>query len=147
MDIMEPIMEPIEKPRMKLLILPERLAICRLDRDAAIPDWACSQGTSFYSITRTPHELSIVCLEEDVPAGVECDGGWRVIGSLGPLGFTLTGLVEGLAEPLAVAGITIFYISTYNSDFCMVKDSELHIALLALANQGHEIVRGSEQGR
>jgi uncharacterized protein len=73
MDIMEPIMEPMERPRMRLLILPERLAVCRLDRDLSIPDWACGNGNSFCSITRTRHELSIVCPQESVPADVECD--------------------------------------------------------------------------
>jgi uncharacterized protein len=61
--------------------------------------------------------------------------------SQGPLGFTLTGLVESLAEPLAVAGISIFVISTYYTDFFMVKESELHIALLALKKEGHTILQ------
>ena len=118
----------------------EELAICQLDRDAPIPEWAC-RGGSLCSITRTPNELSIVCPQANVPAGVTCEPGWRALASEGPLGFSLTGLIETLAEPLAVAGITIFVISTYYTDYVMVKQHELHIAVLALKNAGH-VVRG-----
>lgn len=132
MDIEE---ETTERPQLELTLLAEPLAICQLDRDAPVPDWAC-QG-SFYSITRTPQELSIVCPQENVPAGVASEPGWRALCSKGPLGFTLTGLVESLAEPLAVAGISIFVISTFLTDYLMVKEHDLQIAILALKKAGH----------
>jgi len=127
--------ESMERPQLTLTIVDEPLAICRRERDAEIPQWAC-QG-DFYSITRTPHELSIVCPESNVPPDVESEPGWRALSSEGPLGFTLTGLVESLAEPLAVAGISIFVISTYYTDYLMVRENELEIAILALKNSGH----------
>ena len=127
--------EMIERPRLTMTLLPDRLAICQLDKDAPIPNWAC-RG-SLCSVTRTPNELSIVCPEANVPAGLPCDGDWRALGSEGPLGFTLTGTVETLAEPMAAAGISIFFISTYYTDYLMVKEKELQIAVLALRQAGH----------
>jgi hypothetical protein len=130
--------EVIERPRLTMTLLPDSLAICQLAKDAPIPDWA-SWG-SLCSITRTPDELSIVCPQANVPAGLPCDGEWRALGTDGPLGFTLTGTVETLAEPLATAGISIFFISTYYTDYLMVKQRELHIAILALRQAGHTVV-------
>lgn len=128
-----------ERPHLQLNLLPEPLAICRLDRDADPPDWACKG--SFCSMTRTPNELSIVCPEADVPADADCELGWRALCSEGPLGFAWTGLVETLAEPLAVAGISIFFISTYHTDYLMVKEEELQIAIMALEGSGHVVRR------
>jgi len=138
MDLDTDLENGVERPRLTMTLLPERLAICQLDKDASIPPWAC-QGATLCSITRTPNELSIVCPERNVPADVTCDGGWRALSSDGPLGFTLTGLVETLAEPLAVAGISIFVISTFYTDYVMVKEKELQIAVLALRNAGHAV--------
>lgn len=126
-----------EKPQLQLMVLPGRLAICRLDRDAEVPAWAWKG--SLRSITYTPNELSIICDETGVPDGVECEKGWRAISSQGPLGFVLTGLIDALAEPLAVAGISIFALSTYFTDYILVKESELPIALLALRRAGHVV--------
>ena len=127
--------EPIERPQLTLRLLPERLAICQLHRDAPFPTWACRGD--FYSLTLTPNELSIVCAEENVPADLPCDAGWRVLSSPGPWGFTLTGLVESLAEPLALAGISIFVVSTYTTDYVMVKQNDLNIAMVTLKAAGH----------
>lgn len=133
----------IKRPRLVLNILKEPLAVCQLEKDAPPPEWTCKG--SFCSMTRTPHELSVVCPEKNVPAGVECDRGWRVLSSEGPLGFTLTGLVETLAEPLAVAGISIFFISTFHTDYMMVKEEDLQVAIMALQNAGHTVQASAEQ--
>lgn len=89
----------------KLSIMKDTLAICRLDRDARLPQWAL--GSSFYSCTRTDSELSIVCLQEGVPADVLCEKGWRCLKVDGPLDFSLTGILTSLAAPLSAAGISI----------------------------------------
>ena len=130
--------QTIERPQLTLTLLPQTLAICRLDHDAPIPDWACR--SDFFSITRTPSELSIVCPQASVPAGVDREPDWRAFTSRGPLGFTLTGLIESLAEPLAVAGISIFAISTHETDYLLVKQTDLQIATLALKKAGHDLV-------
>ena len=134
--------EGLERPRLTLRVLSEPLAICRLPRDATLPEWACNGD--FCSMTRTPHELSIVCPERNVPADVPSDKGWRALSSEGPLGFTLTGLVETLAEPLALAGISIFFISTFHTDYVMVKEEELQVAILALETAGHKVIASGQ---
>ncbi|MBC7241442.1 MAG: ACT domain-containing protein [Anaerolineae bacterium] len=135
---MEEIESTEEAPKLRLTILPGRLAICQLERDAEIPSWVWTG--EICSVTRTPHELSIICAEDSVPEGVECEKGWRAISSEGPLGFTLTGLINALAEPLAVAGISIFALSTYFTDYVLVKENELQVAVLALKKAGHEVI-------
>jgi len=130
---------PAQRPRLVLNLLKQPLAVCRLDKDLALPDWAC-QG-AFCSMTRTPQELSVVCPEENIPPDAECETGWRAFSSEGPLGFAATGLVETLAEPLALAGISIFFISTFYTDYVMVKQEELQIAIMALESSGHTVRR------
>jgi len=128
-----------ERPQLVLSLLRQPLAICRLDKDSTPPDWACKG--SFCSMTRTPQEMSVVCPEENIPPDAECETGWRALSSEGPLGFAATGLVETLAEPLAVAGISIFFISTFYTDYVMVKEEELQIAIMALESAGHTVRR------
>ncbi len=79
-------------------------------------------------MTRTPDELSIICPQEKIPAGVLVERNWRVFKVKGPLGFVMTGIVASLAEPLAQANISIFYISTYETDYLMVEEKNLQIA-------------------
>ena len=112
--------------------MPGTFAICRLDRDAPIPEWA---HNGFFSITRTPDELSIICKEEIVPEQVLCEKGWRCLQVMGPLDFALTGILASLASPLAEAGISIFAISTYDTDYFLVK--ELNRAIAVLSKAGH----------
>lgn len=114
--------------------MPGTFAICRLDSDAPIPEWA---HIGFFSITRTPDELSIVCKEEIVPEGVTGEKGWRCLQVMGPLDFALTGILASLAAPLAEAGISIFAISTYDTDYFLVK--ELNRAIAVLSNSGHNV--------
>ncbi|HEX9074790.1 MAG TPA: ACT domain-containing protein, partial [Anaerolineae bacterium] len=104
---------------LTLSIVPGTFAICRLERAASIPEWA---HIGFFSTVRTPDELSIVCKEEIVPEGVLCEKGWYCLKVRGPLDFVLTGILASLAVPLAEAGISIFAISTYDTDYFLVKE-------------------------
>src|SRR6266705_1084636 len=94
-------LNPRHNPRalFTLTLLPERYAICRFDPNAAIPEWAAK--CEFVSISRTPDELSLVCLESNVTAGVACEPGWRILKCEGPLDYSLPGIIASLAEPLA----------------------------------------------
>ncbi len=121
----------MERTKLSLSILPKRLAVCRLEATAEIPAWAIS-GTGFYSITRTEEELSIVCLEGHVPEGIPSEKNWCAIKVMGPLDFSLTGILASLANPLADAGISIFAISTYDTDYLLVKADKLEEALALL---------------
>jgi hypothetical protein len=122
---------------LNLCVLPGRLAICRLAPDAPVPERPA--GAEFWSVTRTSDELSIVLPEEHVPAGGEAETGWRCLKVKGPLDFGLTGILASLATPLAKAGVSIFALSTYDTDYVLVKDSDLEEAKRALSAGGHRV--------
>jgi len=113
------------KPPIKLIlsVLPEKLGICHFSKNSSIPDWA--KNISFCSITRTKDELSIILPQEKIPAGVLFEKDWRAFKVAGPLGFSLTGIVASLSKPLAEAEISIFYISTYETDYLLVEEKNL----------------------
>ena len=125
---------------LKLLLLPDRFAVCRLEPDAAVPDWALSSSVGLRSITRTDDELSIVCGENDVPEGVKCESGWRAMRVAGTLDFSLSGVLASLATPLADAGVSIFAVSTFDTDYLLVRDDDVGRAVHALQAAGHEVL-------
>ena len=89
-------------------------------------------------MTRTEHEVSVVCRDHDVPEGESVDRGWTVLEMIGPLDFTLTGVIASLVEPLAAIEIPIFVISTFETDYVLVRSSDLARAADALEGAGHE---------
>jgi hypothetical protein len=125
--------------RLTLSVLPEELAVCRLDGDADIPPWAL--GSSFCSITRTADELSIVVRETIVPEGIQTERGWRALEVAGPLHFSMTGVLASLAVPLAEAGIPIFALSTFQTDYVLVNEENLKPAIDTLRLSGHTVQR------
>ena|SRR5439155_6590242 len=122
---------------MQLDLLAPPLAIVRLAPDADVPVWA-DRGP-LTSVTRTPSELSVVCAQEHVPPEVECERGWRALVVAGPLDFSLTGVLAALAQPLAEAEVPIFALSTYDTDYVLVREPQLDAAIEALAAAGHEV--------
>lgn len=110
--------------KLTLSILPEKLGICHLDKNSPIPSWAIEEK-KFSSISKTRDELSIVCPQDKIPGGVLVERDWRAFKVEGPLGFVLTGIVASLSEPLAKAKISIFYVSTYETDYLLVKEENL----------------------
>lgn len=123
---------------VSLQLLPENLAICRLKPDSQVPDWIMQ--SSFYSVTRTLDEVSVVCPEEFVPEGTEAERGWKVLRVEGPLAFSMTGVLACLTAPLAQAGISIFVLSTYDTDYLLVRDGDVASAIVALQGAGHTVV-------
>ncbi len=121
-----------------LHVLPDRLAVCRLPADSAIPGWAID--SPFFSVTRTPDELSVVCREGSVPMETKSEGGWRALQVAGPLDFALTGVLASIAAPLASAGVSIFAIATFDTDYVLVKEDHLAKATAALAAAGHTVI-------
>ena len=121
-----------------LSILSDTLAICRLSADEAVPDWAMIG--EFVSITHTAAELSIVCAAEHVPSDVKADRGWRALQVEGPLDFAMTGVLASLAAPLAQAQISIFAVSTFDTDYVLVKEPSLTLACEVLRQAGHVVV-------
>ncbi len=123
--------------KLSLLVLEETFAICSLKRDSPLPDWATS--SDFFSITRTFDELSIVCPQDKVPAGVDINKNWRCLKVQGPLGFSITGILSSLSMPLASEGVSIFVFSSYDTDHIMVKQYELDKAIEVLQKAGHTV--------
>ena len=111
-------------------------AICRLDPDVAIPDWA--QG-DFTSIARTRDELSVICRKEHVPDGVRCDAGWRCLRLVGQFDLSEIGVLAALTKPLAKANISVFVIGTFDTDYLMVRESSVDAAVKALEGAGHSM--------
>ncbi len=122
---------------LRLSVLEERLAVCRLDPPAEIPVWAT--GAPFFSATRTSDELSIVCPEEHVPPGITCELGWRALRFDGSFEFGLVGVLASVAVPLAESEVSILAIATYDTDYVLVEESQLDLATQALRERGHEV--------
>ena len=120
------------KSKLTLSILREQLAVCRLEANAKIPAWALNSD-SLSSITRTRDELSIVCLEANIPEGIKVEKNWRAFKVEGPLDFSLTGILASLANPLAEASISIFAISTFDTDYLLVRADKFEAAAKVLA--------------
>ena len=118
-----------DKERVSIAVLPGRLVIVRLGPEAAPPQLATG---SFLSITRTENELSIVCAEEHATGFEQIEKGWRALRVAGPIPFTVTGLLASIASPLSAAGIPIFVVSTFDTDYILVKEERLEEAILAL---------------
>ena len=125
-------------PPLKLKRLDGRMAVCRLSADSGLPHWATAAG--LFSVTRTPDELSVVCPEGNVPDGVRSEGGWRVLALEGPFEFSAVGVLASVAAPLAEAGVSIFALSTYDTDYVLVKEGQFDRAVSALRERGHEVL-------
>ena len=133
---------PVGRP-LSLSVLPYELAICRLPPDAGLPAWVDS--TPFCSLTRTDEELSLVCpayaIPPELPSDLLIERGWRALKVAGPLDFSMTGVLASLAFPLAQAGVSIFAISTYDTDYLLVRSDVLERAIQVLGESGHTVTR------
>lgn len=110
-------------------------AVCRLPAGAEFPGWAARGG--FWSVSRTPSELSVICEERFVPEGVTAQRGWACIQLDGTFPFDLTGVLASVVAPLAEAGIPVFALSTYDTDWVLTPGGKLEAAVRALQAAGH----------
>lgn len=122
---------------MKLTTMTQPLAIVRRPADAEIPEWA-SAG-AFVSTTRTAHELSIVCEAARVPADEQQYGPCAALEVAGPLDFSLVGIIASLTAPLAQAGLTVFVLSTYDTDYLLVRQQDFRAVQRVLQAHGHTV--------
>jgi hypothetical protein len=129
--------------RLELSLLTKRFAVARLAPEAAIPAWA-TQG-SFFSVTRTSDELSVVCEESRIPTSIQAQPGWRVFQVHGPFAFSEVGVMAALTAPLAVEQISVFVVSTYDTDYLLVNVGNLAPAITALERAGHTIHRSKPE--
>lgn len=130
--------------RLTLVPLDGVFAICRLEAGPPLPTWA--MAGEFVSITRTAEELSIVCPEAVVPAGVRCERGWQAWRIAGTFELnSAVGVLAAVAAPLAAAGVSLFAVSTFDTDYLLVKAENHARATEALRRHGHTV--GSVQER
>ena len=118
-------------------------AVCKLPAKAPIPEWA--QTGEFVSITRTVDELSIVCRQSNVPSDVpggdlHSDGSWTCFKLVGPFAFSEIGIMASFLAPLSGNSVPIFSLSTFDTDYVLIKEGFLGIALPTLQEAGHELV-------
>jgi hypothetical protein len=121
-----------------LKLLPGTFAICRLDASAPIPEWV--QG-ELVSITRTKDALSIVCDQEHVLPDVQAEWGWRCFQIVGQLDFSMVGIIASISTSLAQAGISVFVISTFDTDYFLVREADVIRAIEVLEEVGHSVQR------
>jgi hypothetical protein len=124
---------------LTLTLLPDRFAICRFPAEDPVPAWTAN-ARAFLTISRTPTELSIVADEDAVPDGIHAERGYRLLRVEGPLPLDLVGVFVALGGPLAQAGVPIFPIATYDTDYVFVRDEALTTAVDALSAAGHAVV-------
>ncbi len=122
---------------MIFTLLPDTLAIVRLPPTDEIPAWA-TRG-SFVSITRTADELSIVCREAAIPAGSHADRGWQCLKLDGPIPLNTVGVAAEFTSILARAGISVFPIATYDTDYVLVRGDTVERTIEALRTAGHSV--------
>ena len=114
------------------------LGVCRLEGSTQIPNWAKGD---FLSVTKTANELSIVCCQKYIPENVKCERVWRYFRIEETLDFSLIGILASLSGTLARQGISLFAISTYDTDYILVKEKDLAKAIEALTQAGHRIIK------
>jgi hypothetical protein len=124
--------------KLRLRRIQERFAICKLPPDDSFPPWAVS-GV-IWSVTRTPTELSLVCVQANLPAGFAAERDWRALQVVGPLPFEMVGVLASVAAPLADAGVSIFAISTVETDFILVREQSFEKACQILVQGGHLVL-------
>ncbi len=123
---------------LNLELLASAFAVVRLDANEPVPAWA--RGGVLWSITQTAEELSIVCASERVPPGLRTEGPFRALKVRGPLDMAMTGVLASIADPLAAAGVSIFALSTFDTDYVFLPEAKVEAALSALGLAGHEVV-------
>jgi uncharacterized protein len=122
---------------MRLAVVEGEFGVARLAANDPAPEWAHGSITC---LTRTADELSIVCAAGAIPVAVRAERGWRCLRVVGTLDFSLTGVLSSIVGPLAAANISVFALSTYDTDYLLVRGQRLAAAIDALRAAGHEVL-------
>jgi hypothetical protein len=126
-----------DSPPLTLLEVVGRFAVCKLPPGSAVPAWATAGDV--FTVTRTGDELSVVCRQEVVPAGTQAEVEWRCLRVAGAMPFTLVGVLASLTTPIAKAGVGVFAVSTFDTDYLLVKAERFPKAVAALRGAGHTV--------
>ncbi len=127
----------MQAKRLFLTLLPERFGICRFDPNTPVPNWALT--SPFFSVTRTPEEISVVCYEGLIPEETPYEKGWRCLKVEGPIDFSETGILSSLIQPLAREDVSIFALSTYDTDYLLIKEGNLPRTIEILSVEGFSV--------
>lgn len=122
-----------------LLLLPERYGVVRLEPGTEL-NTKGGQTTDLLAVIHTPEETTVVCLERIIPKSRLAEKGWRALKIAGKLDFSLVGVLASLLNPLAETGVSVYTLSTYSTDFILIKGRQLEKAIQVLRNMGHEII-------
>lgn len=125
--------------KLGFTILKDAYCICRSGKDSRIPD--LPENTAFYSVTITADELSIVCKQSEIKSddNVRIDRDWRIFRINGMLDLSITGIIAGISELLSEDRIPIFVISTFDTDYMLVKNENMNRTITLLQNEGHTV--------
>jgi uncharacterized protein len=126
-------MEPI---RIRIELKSARYTLVRLPADAPIPAWVTGH---FVAVLRSEDELSIICPHRLAPEGVEKLDELRYLRAIGPFGLDMPGVIAAIAQPIALAGVSLFLLSSWSTDHFFLADSQLSRALDALTQAGHQV--------
>lgn len=123
---------------LTLKLLDKTYAVCSLSKNKKIPSWAIEGD--FLSITKTEDELSIVCEEKNVAEGIKYEGNWKILKIEGPLDFSLVGILAKISNLMAKNNISIFAISTYDTDYILIKLGNINKAIEVLKKDNYNII-------
>jgi hypothetical protein len=123
---------------LNLILLEKRYSIYKFESGSDLPDWIYS--SDFYSITSTTDELSVVAPQtESNSEGIICSRDWRILKIAGPLDLSFTGIIADITDILKAYEISVFVISTYDTDYILVKQAKLDNAVNVLTEKGYTI--------
>jgi hypothetical protein len=123
---------------LNIIVLKKKYSVYRFKNESVLPAWIYS--SDFYSVTKTKDELSVVAAHNDsVPADIPCSINWKILKVTGPLDLSLTGIIADISNTLKEKNIPIFTLSTYETDYILVKQKDLNTGIKALRDRGHKI--------
>lgn len=125
-------------PKLRLCVLPENYAICSFPPDASLPEWA--DRPSIFSVTKTPKEITIVCEESHVPGECQKSENWKCIKIEGCFDLDVVGVLASITEPLAQNKISLYVISTFDTDYVLIHANDMDKAISCLSEFGHSFV-------
>ena len=126
---------------MNLQILNDKYAICKFNVNSDLPDWV--KDSDFYSVTKTNDELSVVCKQSGSLDNCEISEDWQILKVAGPLDLSLIGIIAEISGTLRDNKIPIFTVSTFETDYILVKSKDLTRAVNSLKASGHKITYAS----
>jgi hypothetical protein len=122
-------------PNISMRLLSDVYGVCRMDKNDPIPEWI--EDSRFYSVTKTMEELSVVCPQNRIPDHIKCEKGWRILKVEGTLEFSLIGILSFISTVLANNGISIFAISTYDTDYILIKEKDTDKVISVLTSENY----------